>query len=423
MPRARPAAQILDTASVTYTPTAGYNGPNSFTFTVNDGGATSTPATVSITVGTPPNAPPTASPVSKSTPHDVATTINMAGTDADDCTLVFVAPATGPTHGTLGAITNAACVPGSPNSDSATVSYTPTAGYHGPNSFTYTVDDGTNAPVSATVNLTVTNAAPTAVGSSQTTSQDTPKTFDLTGTDVDDCTLSFNAPSTTSKGTLSSPTAAACTPGSPNTDRASITYTPNAGQTGANSFTFTVSDGVTTSAPVTVNITITASAPTSATFVPVADAHVSSSSLNGNYGTLTTLKIREGDGSSANPNYHGYLKFDLTGITGTVSSVKLRLFVTDATANAQSVFAVTDNSWTETGITYTNAPSLTGLTAVGSAAAPVAGAYVEITLAPTTVTSSTTTLTLAVTSAGTNSAIFSSREAATNRPQLVVTYQ
>ena len=37
-------------ANLTYTPAPGYSGPDSFTFTVNDGQATSAPATVSITV-------------------------------------------------------------------------------------------------------------------------------------------------------------------------------------------------------------------------------------------------------------------------------------------------------------------------------------------------------------------------------------
>jgi hypothetical protein len=106
-----------------------------------------------------------------------------------------------------------------------------------------------------------------------------------------------------------------------------------------------------------------------------------------------------------------------------VSSVKLRLFVTDASANLESVFAVADNSWTETAINYANAPSLTGLTAVGSSTAPTLGAYVEITLAPTTVSSSTTTLTLAIKSSATDSAIFSTREDPTNKPQLVVSFQ
>ncbi len=154
--------------------------------------------------GPPPNAPPTASPVSKSTAHDVATTINMAGTDANDCQLTFVAPATGPAHGTVGPITDAGCVVGSPNSDSATVEYTPALGYSGPDSFTYTVSDGTNPPVSATVTLTVTNAAPTATGSTQTTPEDTLKTVTLNGGDADDCDLTFVVGTGPTHGALTS---------------------------------------------------------------------------------------------------------------------------------------------------------------------------------------------------------------------------
>jgi trimeric autotransporter adhesin len=168
-------------------------------------------------------------------------------------------------------------------------------------------------------------------------------------------------------------------------------------------------------------ITVTSSEVT-VTLNPVADSYVSSSNLTGNYGTLTTMKVREGDGSSTNPNYHTYLKFDVSGVSGAVSTVTLRLFVTDASANIESVFVVGDSSWTETGITYTNAPAITGA-AVGTTKSAPAGAYVSITLVPSSVTPGSSPLTLAIKSSATDSFIVSSREDAANRPQLVVTFQ
>jgi PKD repeat protein len=168
-------------------------------------------------------------------------------------------------------------------------------------------------------------------------------------------------------------------------------------------------------------ITVTSSQVT-VTLNPVADSYVSSSNLTGNYGGLTTMKVREGDGSSANPNYRTYLKFDVSGVSGTVSAVTLRLFVTDASANTESVFVVGDSSWTETGITYTNAPAISG-SVVGTTKSAPAGSYVSITLVPSSVTPGSSPLTLALKSSATDSFIVSSREDSLNKPQLVVTYQ
>ena len=214
----------------------------------------------------------------------------------------------------------------------------------------------------------------------------------------------------------------ACVAGILNTDSATVIYIFDNGYSGPDSFTYTVNDGTVASAQATASLTVSAAGPTTLTFNPIADSHVTTSNVNGNYGTLTTIKVREGDGSTANPNYHGYLKFTLSGVTGSVSAVKLRLYVTDATPNLESIYVVSDN-WTETGITYTTAPVLDGLTAVGSSTATTVGAYLEITLAPTTVSSSTTTLSLGIKSSGGDSAIFSSREDPTNKPQLTVTFQ
>jgi PKD repeat protein len=168
-------------------------------------------------------------------------------------------------------------------------------------------------------------------------------------------------------------------------------------------------------------INVSSSGGSTLTFNPTADSYVSSSNLTGNYGTITTAIVREGDGSSTNPTKRTYLKFSLTGVGATVTAVKLRVFVTDASANTESVYLASDNSWGETTINYTNAPAI-GSTAFGSAVKPAAG-WVEITLDPSVIPPNPATLTLVLKSSATDSLTISTREDATNPPQLVVTSQ
>jgi PKD repeat protein len=155
------------------------------------------------------------------------------------------------------------------------------------------------------------------------------------------------------------------------------------------------------------------------TFTPAADAHVNSGSPSGNYGGLTTMKVREGAGSSSDPAYRGYLRFTVSGLSGGASAVKLRLFVTDATVNLQGVYAIANTTWTETGLTYGNAPPISGSPLV-SRSTPVANAYVEFVLPPSAVPGNGP-VAFAIKSAGTDSAVFATREVAANPPQLVVT--
>ena len=90
---------------------------------------------------------------------------------------------------------------------------------------------------------------------------------------------------------------------------------------------------------------------------PIADAQVHSRSPSTNYGSLSSLRTRE-DPNTANSTYRAYLLFDVTGLSGAVQSVRLRLYVTDATNSAQGVYAIGNTSWTEGGITYQNAPAI-----------------------------------------------------------------
>jgi Domain of unknown function (DUF1929)/Bacterial Ig domain/Kelch motif len=102
----------------------------------------------------PGNAAPTAGSTSATTARDTAIDITLSGTDAETCDLSFTVEAE-PAHGTLTPPAAAACAPGSPNRDTATVTYTPAPGYTGSDSFVYLTNDGELDSAPATVTLTV----------------------------------------------------------------------------------------------------------------------------------------------------------------------------------------------------------------------------------------------------------------------------
>jgi PKD repeat protein len=150
------------------------------------------------------------------------------------------------------------------------------------------------------------------------------------------------------------------------------------------------------------------------TFTPVADAHVKSTSQTSNYGTLTSLRVR--NGGTSTDTYHTYLKFDVSGLSGPAASAKLRLFVTDGSPDGGSVFKV-GNSWTETGITWATAPAIGG-SSLGAAGATTNGTWAEVDV--TSAVTGNGEVSFALTTTSSNSSYYTSREGATNKPQLVV---
>jgi uncharacterized protein YhjY with autotransporter beta-barrel domain len=129
---------------VTYTPAATYyGGPDAFTYTASGPGGTSTPATVSLTVALP--AVPTAASRPVTVIFNTPTPINLQPSVTGVVTSLALGAS--PSHGT-------ASVSG------FVLTYTPNAGYLGPDSLTYTATGpgGTSAP--ATLAITV-SALPT----------------------------------------------------------------------------------------------------------------------------------------------------------------------------------------------------------------------------------------------------------------------
>ena len=131
--------------SVTYTPHANYNGPDSFTYKATYGAASSVEATVSITV-TPMNDAPTAQPDSATTTKNTAVNIAVLANDVDlDGGQLLVTGVASPANGTA-----------SITSNGTLINYRPRNGFTGIDSFMYTVSDGQGGISTATVTVNVT---------------------------------------------------------------------------------------------------------------------------------------------------------------------------------------------------------------------------------------------------------------------------
>jgi hypothetical protein len=87
------------------------------------------------------------------------------------------------------------------------------------------------------------------------------------------------------------------------------------------------------------------------TLAPEADARVRQVNPNTNDGTLGRLDVDD-------PGEESYIRFTVSGVPGAIQSATLRLWVTNGSSNGPSLY-LTDNSWTETGITWNNRPSPT----------------------------------------------------------------
>ncbi|MCK6560368.1 Ig-like domain-containing protein [bacterium] len=331
--------------AITYTPNAGFSGNDSFTYTVKDNaGATSNAATVNITV-TAANAAPVANNDAATTAAGTAVVINVLANDSDadgslNPTSVTVATAAG--HGTT-----------SVNTSNGAITYTPNAGFSGNDSFTYTVKDNAGATSNAaTVNITVTaaNAAPVANNDAATTTAGTAVVINVLANDSD-------ADGSLNPASVTVATAAGHGTTSVNTSNGAITYTPNAGFSGNDSFGYTVTDNQgAVSNLATVAITVTGSTVSSLTFTPIADAFTSAEKPDNNYGSDTELRFRY-----SSLTLISYLKFEVTGITGSVQSAKLRVYVTTGSNDNVTVYSASNNyagtstPWTESGLTWNNA--------------------------------------------------------------------
>ncbi|MGV0795174.1 Ig-like domain-containing protein [Mycolicibacterium sp. XJ1819] len=224
--------------ALSYTPNTGYDGIDTFTYTISDGNGGTDSATVTITV-TPGVTAPVAGGDSFSTDEEVPVTRTLPGSGADGQTLTYEITVP-PANGTISDFDPA----------TGTYTYTPATDYYGTDTIRYTVTAGGLTSNEATVTITVNpvNDAPVAADDSITIDEDTPFTRTLPGTDVDGPTLTYEITKPPTNGTISDFDPATGT----------YTYTPDADYSGTDTIKFTVSDGFETSNEATVTITVTA---------------------------------------------------------------------------------------------------------------------------------------------------------------------
>ncbi|GAB5389127.1 MAG: hypothetical protein Alpg2KO_20950 [Alphaproteobacteria bacterium] len=220
--------------SFTYTPEDGFEGSETFTYSVSDGSLTDTASVTLQFTGV--NDPPTANDDTYTTGEDTPLQDDVTDNDTDpDLTALDVSLITDVSNGTL--VLN----------EDGTFTYTPDAQYVGPDSFSYRVSDGEFTDT-ATVSITVTlvNDTPIANNDTATVAEDDSTSGNVltNDTDEEDDDLTASLATQASNGTA---TVAA---------NGAFTYTPDEDFNGTDSFTYQVTDGNSTSTG-TVMVTVT----------------------------------------------------------------------------------------------------------------------------------------------------------------------
>ena len=150
------------------------------------------------------------------------------------------------------------------------------------------------------------------------------------------------------------------------------------------------------------------SAAQAATFTPVADSYVESAAPTKNNGT--NIKLR----TDASPTIASYIRFDVQGVEPG-SSARLRIYATSGNTIGFQFRPVSDNSWSETGINFNNAPAPGPV--IGSSGKVGANTWYELDVSP--YVTGNGPVSFAITSTSSTATAYSSREGA-NPPELLV---
>ena len=177
-------------------------------------------------------------------PTSFSLTLNATDADSDPLEWSVLTPAL---HGTAGASGIGA---------SKSISYAPSANYHGPDSFVVQVEDGVGGEDTITINITINSvndapvfddASPVSVAMS-TNGAPVPFSLTLDASDLDGDTIAWSISSAAAHGTANVTGTG---------ESKAIEYAPEAEYSGADSFVVQIADGNGGTATITVNVTIT----------------------------------------------------------------------------------------------------------------------------------------------------------------------
>ena len=239
------------TGQYTYTPTANFNGADSFQVAIQDRFGATALQTVLVGVAAVNDAPVTNATAAASTDEDTAITGQVVASDIDGDTLGY-AVAQGPSNGTL-----------SLNASTGQYTYTPTANFNGSDSFQVVVADPSGATTvqTITVGVAAVNDAPvSAATSALSTTEDNSVSGTVAATDIDGDTLGYAVAQGPSNGTVTL-----------NAATGEYRYAPAANFAGNDAFDVAVADasGATTLQRVSVSVSAVADVPTLAVVNPI----------------------------------------------------------------------------------------------------------------------------------------------------------
>jgi hypothetical protein len=202
------------------------------------------------------------------------------------------------------------------------------------------------------------------------------------------------------------------------TPTATPTNTPppasaTAGPTGTPSATATNTSVAPTATPsaTATPVATTPAAPQAVVLNPAADVYVDAARPTINLGSVTILR------TYASPEQRSYLRFDVSGLAGQViTRATLRLYANGSSSAGYTVSAVPDTGWSEMAVTYQNMPALGS--ALGGVASHGGAQYTSVDV--TGYVTGEGAYAFALTTTSTKAVSYPSREADSNRPELVL---